>query len=98
MCHGLLLFMGNAMLGGGGGRKTTEPTRSDALDSKTAVAMDELTRDVERLKAAMDDKDRKIERLVRTVDEVRVSRRFFSQDFSFPVLLGRRARARYRVR
>lgn len=73
MCHVLLLFMGNAIFGAGD-RKTTESARSGAADPKTAVAaMDELTRDVARLKADMDEKDRTIEQLARTVDEIRVS-------------------------
>lgn len=73
MCHVLLLFMGNAIFGAGD-RKTTESARSGATDPKTAgAAMNELARDVERLKAAMDEKDRTIERLARSVDDIRVS-------------------------
>jgi len=79
MCHALLLFMGNAISGGGvgGRRKTNESTRSGVSDLKmtttTTVAMSELTRDVELLKAAMDEKDRTIERLGRAVEDIRVS-------------------------
>lgn len=82
MCHALLLFMGNAISGGGGGgisRKATESTRSAMSDLKmtttttTAADVGQLTRDVERLKAAMDEKDRTIEQLGRAVDDIRVS-------------------------
>lgn len=83
MCLALLLFMGNAISGGGGGgrdgggRKPTESGRSDVSDlQKMTVAtatVDELTRDVERLKAAMDEKDRTIEQLGRAVEDIRVS-------------------------
>jgi len=78
MCHALLLFMGNAISGGGGGgvrRKTTESTRSAVSDLKmtTTTTVSELTRDVERLKAAMDEKDRTIEQLGRAVEDIRVS-------------------------
>jgi len=73
--------MGNAISGGGFGRKTTDAAESTgrggdaAADPKTAenVAMNELARDVERLKKTMDEKDRIIEQLVKTVDDVRVS-------------------------
>eukprot|EP00102_Acyrthosiphon_pisum_P016182 XP_008187054.1 PREDICTED: cGMP-dependent protein kinase, isozyme 1 [Acyrthosiphon pisum] len=76
MCHALLLFMGNAISGGGGvRRKTTESTRSAVSDLKmtttTTAAMSELARDVERLKAAMDEKDRTIEQLGRAVEDIR---------------------------
>lgn len=81
MCHALLLFMGNAISGGGGGgisRKATESTRSAVSDLKmttttTAADVGQLTRDVERLKAAMDEKDRTIEQLGRAVEDIRVS-------------------------
>jgi len=76
MCHALLLFMGNA-ISGGGSRKTTESTRSAVSDLKmtttAAAAVSELTRDVERLKAAMDEKDRTVEQLGRAVEDIRVS-------------------------
>jgi len=83
MCHALLLFMGNAITGGGGyagSRKTTvESARSGVPDLKmtamtaTSAMVSELTRDVERLKAAMDEKDRTIEQLGRAVEDIRVS-------------------------
>lgn len=83
MCHALLLFMGNAITGGGGyaaSRKTTvESARSGVPDLKmtamtaTSAVVSELTRDVERLKAAMDEKDRTIEQLGRAVEDIRVS-------------------------
>lgn len=82
MCHALLLFMGNAITGGGGhagSRKTTESARSGVSDLKmtaitaTSAMVSELTRDVERLKAAMDEKDRTIEQLGRAVEDIRVS-------------------------
>lgn len=71
MCHVLVSsFMGNGS--SSGGRETDD--RSATTGPETAeAAMDELARDVERLKAAMDEKDREIERLGRTVDDIRVS-------------------------
>lgn len=60
--------MGNVI----SGRKTTEQPGSGTTDP-SAVAMDELTKDVERLKAAMEENDRTIYRLDRTVEEIRVS-------------------------
>lgn len=65
--------MGNAMTGGG--RKTVKSTdrSGDHRENAAAATMDELTRDVERLKAAMDERDRTIEQLSRTVDDIRVS-------------------------
>lgn len=72
MCRVLLLFMGNAM--SGAGRRTAELGRgNDGATTATADAMEELSKDVERLKAAMDEKHRMIERLGQTVDDVRVS-------------------------
>ncbi|XP_060851768.1 cGMP-dependent protein kinase, isozyme 1-like [Rhopalosiphum padi] len=82
MCHALLLFMGNAISGGGGSggvgsRKTTESARSGVSDLKmtattgTSAIVNELTRDVERLKMAMDEKDRTIEQLGRAVEDIR---------------------------
>jgi len=73
--------MGNAISGGGGGgisRKATESTRSAVSDLKmtttiTTADVGQLTRDVERLKAAMDEKDRTIEQLSRAVEDIRVS-------------------------
>lgn len=72
MCHVLLLlFMGNAI----SRRKTTESVTGDGPPKTSGAIMDELTRDVERLKAAVDEKHRMIEQLGRTVEDVRVSRR-----------------------
>jgi len=71
MCHALLLYMGNAISGGGRKTAVAATTRSDP-----DAAMDALTRDVERLKAAMDERDRVVERLANTVDDVRVSTGF----------------------
>jgi len=76
--------MGNAISGGGGSggvgsRKTTESARSGVSDLKmtattgTSAIVNELTRDVERLKTAMDEKDRTIEQLGRAVEDIRVS-------------------------
>lgn len=74
------VHMGNAI----SSRKPTEPVvsctsgtaDSDQNDAQrtAATAMDELTRDVQRLKAAMDEKDRTVCLLGQAVDDIRVSR------------------------
>lgn len=67
--HARQPLMGNGS--SGGGRETDDRS---ATTGPEETAMDELARDVERLKTAMDEKDREIDRLARTVDDIRVSR------------------------